>query len=117
MKRRIRVTESDLKNIIKESVKRILKEDMDKELMLQKQMKNFYDEELNLYQELENFLKRNGIQNVSLRKNGNSIKLSLPTVDYNKEVESLLNKFASSKQLFVNDNIYPATTYITLTTY
>lgn len=80
-------------------------------------MKQCAQEELNLCQELENFLKRNGIQNVSLRKNGNSIKLTLPTVDYNKEVKSLLNKFASSKQLFVNDNVYPAMTLITLTTY
>ena len=111
MKRRIRLTESDLKNIIKESVNNILKENNAEYL------KQCALEELNLYQELENFLKRNGIQNVSLRKNGNSIKLSLPTVDYNKEVKSLLNKFASSKQLFVNDNIYPATTLITLTTY
>ena len=111
MKRRIRLTESDLKNIIKESVNNILKENNAEYL------KQCAQEELNLYQELENFLKGSGIQNVSLRQNGNSIKLSLPTVDYNKEVKRLLNKFASSKQLFVNDNIYPATTLITLTTY
>lgn len=114
-KKTIKLTESDLKSIIKESVKRILKEDMDKELMLQKQMKDFYDEDAKLYKELEMFLKRNGVKNVFIKKNNSA--LSIPTNEYNSNVKKLLNSFASSKNMSVNDNIYPATTTITLINY
>lgn len=114
-KKTIKLTESDLKSIIKESVKRILKEDMDKELMLQKQMKDFYDEDAKLYKELEMFLKRNGVKNVFIKKNNSA--LSIPTNEYNSNVKKLLNSFASSKNMSVNDNVYPATTTITLINY
>lgn len=110
-KKIIRLTESDLNRVIKESVKKILKENNIE------QLKQYREEELKLYQDLETFLKRNGIENVYLKDNGNNIKLSLPTMDYDKEVKSLLDRFASSKQMFINDYVYPAMTYITLTTY
>ena len=107
----IRLTESDLHKIIKESVNKILKENN------LEQLKQYAQEELKLYQELETFLKKNGVENVSIKNNGNNLKLSLPTMDYNKKVKGLLDRFASSKQLFVNDNVYPAMTLISLTTY
>lgn len=115
MKKRIKLTESDLKNIIKESVETILNENNPEQLI--KQIKQHAQEELKLYQELETFLKRNGVQYINLKDNGYNMKLSLPTTEYNKEVKSLLNRFASSKQMFIKNDVYPATTYISLTRY
>lgn len=117
MKNTIKLSESELKSIIKESVKKILKEDMDKELMLQKQMKDFYDEDTKLYKELEAFLKRNGVKNVFIKNNNSA--LTIPTDEYlsNSNIEKLLNSFASSKNMSVSDRVYPATTTITLKNY
>lgn len=118
-KKTIKLTESDLKSIIKESVKRILKEDMDKELMLQKKLKDFYDEDEKLYKELETFLIRNGVKNVYVKNNNNALSIYIPTDEYlsNRNIGKLLNSFASSKNMFVNPRVYPATTTITLTNY
>jgi hypothetical protein len=60
-------------------------------------------------------LKRNGVKNVFIKNNNSA--LSIPTNDYNNNVKKLLNSFASSKNMSVNDNVYPATTTITLINY
>jgi hypothetical protein len=74
------------------------------------------EDESSLYKELADFLQRFGIESAHVHKNMNNVlSVSVSTDEYHaKKVYNLASKFAERKNLYVNDQWYPATTYITL---
>ena len=105
MKQVIRLTESDLHNMIKESVKQVLKENVD-----------FYTNVSELCQELANFLQTNGVESATFKRSrGGSPMVSVSTNEKQaKPVAKLCAKFCSGKNIDFYEDFYPATTYFHL---
>ena len=110
-KKVIRLTESDLHNIVKET--------MDKFLQQQEQLKQWINKEKELYNKFEQFLNRNGVQGAKMFKyRGNSYCISISTQEYKQyDVDTIANRFARMNNMYVTTEDYPATTYIWLNKY
>ena len=109
----IKLTESDLKNIIKESVKQYMKESFDEYDYFEHQLSS-YKEEKEIYKALYDYLLENNINEAKLKYN-NCWLISIPTETYKQtKVKELTDSFALSKKLYADFKIYPATTYIYL---
>ena len=107
-KQLIRLTEGDLHRIVENAVDKVLQ---------QQEMRRKWDEEdRQLYTEFEQFLVRNGIRGAKLHKyQGNSYCISISTDEYrNSDAARIADRFAKIKNMYVNTDDYPATTYLWL---
>lgn len=116
MKKIVRMTESDLHNMVMESVKNILKEDD----MYSQSMENerrFYEmiqEEKKECQALVDFLKRNGIRSVHVSETQSGLPVVAMDTDeyYESKANILANQFLRGQNAYVSSQTYPATTYL-----
>ena len=109
---KIQLTESKLKQIVAESVKKILSEDYDNNAA----WKEWIEFQRKALEELLSILKRAGIEsaNISEYRTG-APRIGMDTDEYyDKKVYEISNRFASSRNMYVSEDSYPATTYIRL---
>lgn len=118
MENRIKLTETELKKIIAEAVKKVLNEkgkvseNTDNDIAWQE----FVNEQKNVLEQLMKIFQRSGIKSAELT----TYRTGLPVIaidsdEYNNSKASeIARKFAESKGMYVSDQWYPATTYIKL---
>ena len=102
----IRLTESDLKNIIKEAVEDVMDQD--------RRWYEYVQEEKNKCQALVDFLQRKGVKSaqVSSYQSGYPV-VALDTDEFREyNVGIIADDFLRSRGAYVIPNIYPATTYL-----
>jgi hypothetical protein len=105
-KKTIRLTESDLKNIIKEAVEDVLDQD--------RRWYEYVQEEKEKCQVLVDFLQRKGIKSaqVSSYQSGYPV-VALDTDEFHKyNVGIMADDFLRGRGAYAIPNIYPATTYL-----
>lgn len=111
---KIKLSESKLRQIVTESVKKILSEDFNNN-----GWGEFVKSQRKIYEELLNFLQRQGIESAvvgEFQSGAPCIKIS--TNEYNKKnVWEIANKFAESRKMYISDDSYPATTYLSLNSF
>lgn len=111
------LTENELKNIIQESVKEILKESTLSSLVkYNSEYKQWIASEKKLLEELSEFLKKNGVESVHVGAYPSGMPCLKVYTDeyYEKHVYDMAEKFAKTKGRYATDDSYPATTYIRL---
>ena len=109
---KIKLTESKLRQIVTESVKKILSEDYDNNAA----WKELVESQRKPLEELLSILKRAGIEsaNISEYRSG-SPRIGMSTDEYyEKKAYSIADKFATPRNMYVSEDSYPATTYIRL---
>lgn len=109
---KITLTESKLRQIVTESVKKILSEDYDNNAA----WKEWVESQRKPLEELLNILKRAGIEsaNISEYRTG-APRIGMNTDEYyEKKAYSIADKFATPRNMYVSEDSYPATTYIRL---
>ena len=112
------LTENELKNIIQESVKEILKESTLSSLVkYNSEYKQWIASEKNLLEELSELLRKNGVESAHVGAYPSGMPcLKVDTDEYHeKRVYDIAEKFAEARGRYVTDDSYPATTYIRLT--
>lgn len=102
----IKLTESDLKNIIKEAVNDVLDQD--------RQYYEYIQEEKKKHQALADFLKRNGIKSAHLSEYQSGLPVvALSTREfYDSDAHNLADKFVKGYRAYISYSDYPATTYL-----
>lgn len=111
------LTENELKNIIQESVKEILKESTLSSLVkYNSEYKQWIASEKNLLEELAELLRKNGVESAHVGAYPSGIPcLKVDTDEYHeKRVYDIAERFAKTKGRYATDDSYPATTYIRL---
>ena len=132
MNSRVKLTETELKKIIAESVKKVLSEigdtprgqyalgavkgkvseNTDNDIAWQE----FVNEQKNVLEQLMKIFQRSGINSAELT----TYRTGLPVIAINTDewnnsnAHEIARKFAESKGMYVSDQWYPATTYIKL---
>lgn len=109
---KIKLTESKLKQIVSESVKKILSEDFNNV----ESWKEYINTQRKPLEDLLKILKRNGIESANISEYRSGVpRIGISTDEYyDKNVYKIADQFASSRNMYVSDDSYPATTYITL---
>jgi hypothetical protein len=114
---KFRITE----NIIRQMVREAIVENMpsnfndEKSDYIKNQQKNWSQEERELYTEFLSFLEKSMVKGVRLKtKPSGCICVSIPTDEYNNHARIMADLFAKRKNMWVNDEMYPATTYLYL---
>lgn len=109
---KIKLTESKLKQIVAESVKRILSEDFNND----ESWREHVDAQRKPLEDLLKILKRYGIESAHVSEYRTGVpRISISTDEYNeKNVWEIANKFAESRKMYVSEDSYPATTHIRL---
>lgn len=102
----IRLTESDLKNMIKEAVEDVLDQD--------RRWHEYVQEEKRKHQALADFLKRNGIQSAELSQYQSGLPVvAMDTDEYHETNAGVLaDNFLRGQKAYISSNTYPATTYL-----
>lgn len=111
------LTENDLKNIIQESVKEILKESTLSSLVkYSSDYKQWIASEKNLLEELAELLRKNGVESAHVGAYPSGMPcLKLDTDEFHeKRVYDMAERFAKTRGRYATDDSYPATTYIRL---
>ena len=105
-KNTIRLTESDLKNMIKEAVEDVLDQD--------RRWYEYVQEEKRKHQALADFLKRNGIQSAELSQYQSGLPVVAMDTDeyYETNAGVLADNFLRGQKAYISSNTYPATTYL-----
>jgi hypothetical protein len=105
-KNTIKLTESDLKKIIKEAVEDVLDQD--------RRWYEYKQEESRKHQALVDYLNRNGIQSAHLYEYQSGLPVvALDTDEYhNSNAHELASSFVRSRNAYISSNTYPATTYL-----
>ena len=105
-KKVIRLTESNLKALIKEAVEDVLDQD--------RRWYEYKQEESKKHQALVDYLNRNGIQSAHLSEYQSGLPVvALDTDEYhNSNAHELANNFVRSRNAYISSNTYPATTYL-----
>lgn len=117
-KNTIRLTESELKKIITESVKKFLKEG-NPQADLDRRWYEYVQEEKRKHQELVNFLKRYGINSAELSETQGGLPVvAMDTDEYNNSNARIIaDNFVKGKREYISSNSYPATTYLRIDTF
>ena len=104
----IKITESQLKNVIMEAVQTAMEQ--------QQEWTAFLQEERKELETLLSILQRSGIQSAEMGEYRSGAPcILIDTDEYNKSnAYQLASKFAESRGKYVRDDSYPATTYISL---
>ena len=102
----IRLTESDLKNMIKEAVEDVLDQD--------RRWYEYVQEEKRKHQALADFLKRNGIKSAELSQYQSGLPVvAMDTDEYHETNAGVLaDNFLRGQKAYISSNTYPATTYL-----
>lgn len=109
---KIKLTESKLKQIVTESVKKILSEDFNND----EPWKEYVDTQRKHLEDLLKILKRNGIESAHVSEYRTGVpRISMNTDEYNeKKAYEIADRFASLRNMYVSEDSYPATTHIRL---
>lgn len=111
----MKLTESKLKSLIKESVRKALLENDDEQYRRDMQIQQWYKEDLQLCNELLNFLKKNGVKTAKIYTNRATPVVMVNTDEYyNLDIDSICDKFTKPRRMYATFQTYPATTYIVL---
>lgn len=109
---KIKLSESKLRQIVTESVKKILSEDFNNN----ESWKEYVDTQRKHLEDLLKILKRSGIESCNISEYRTGVpRISISTDEYyNKKVYEITERFAKSRNMYVTEDSYPATTYIKL---
>lgn len=109
---KIKITESKLRQIVTESVKKILSEDFNND----ESWKEYVDTQRKPLEDLLKILKRYGIESANINEYRTGVpRISISTDEYyNKKVYEIAERFANSRNMYVSEDSYPATTHIKL---
>ena len=108
MKKILRLTESDIHNMIKEAVEDVLDNDRRYYEWIQGQQKK--------HQALADFLNRNGVKSAHLSayQSGYPV-VALDTDEYHEtDAWAIADKFVKGKRAYISVNSFPATTYFVI---
>lgn len=102
----IRLTESDLHRMIRESVKQVLKE--------YESDNDYYRELKEMHKQLSDFLNKRGVKSAKLSEFRSGLpNVSLTTDEYfDKDVAQLCDIFCKGRKMYISSDNYPATTYL-----
>lgn len=105
-----KLTESQLKRVISESVKKVLKEDSESDRRYYEWIK---DEKIK-HQALAEYLNKKGIKSAHLSEYQSGLPVvALNTREfYDTDAHSIADEFIKSKKAYITYNDYPATTYL-----
>ena len=120
MKKIVRMTESDLHDMVMESVKKILKEDeYSQQMENDRRYAEWIQEEKSECQALVDFLQRNGIQSVHVSQYPSGLPVVAMDTDeyYKSNANVLADKFLHGRNAYVSSQTYPATTYLRINKY
>jgi hypothetical protein len=117
----MKITESKLRNLIKESVKKALKESdiYDKQLDLERQQQAWFQEEKELCEKLVDFLQKKGVSTANVGQLPSGLPVVRVDTDeyFEKKVNTFAMQFAESRHMYASSQTYPATTHIRLNKY
>lgn len=117
----MKITESKLRNLIKESVKKALKESdiYDKQLDLERQQQAWFQEEKELCEKLVDFLQKKGVSTANVGQLPSGLPVVQVDTDeyFEKKVNTFAMQFAESRHMYASSQTYPATTHIRLNKY
>lgn len=117
----MKITESKLRNLIKESVKKALKESdiYDKQLDLERQQQAWFQEEKELCEKLVDFLQKKGVSTANVGQLPSGLPVVQVDTDeyFEKKVSTFAMQFAESRHMYASSQTYPATTHIRLNKY
>lgn len=109
---KIKLTESKLKEIVKEAVYNIMESN-------QEEMRKYAQEDNQIHMALQNYLQKMGVESAKLRQfPSGAYYVGVYTPEYNdKQVYKIVDNYAKRLGMIYNDDQYPATTQISLSKY
>lgn len=109
---KIKLTESKLKQIVKEAVYNIMESN-------QEEMRKYAQEDKQMHMELQNYLQKMGIESAKINQfPSGAYYVGVYTPEYNnKQVYKIAGNYAERLGMIYNDEQYPATTKISLRRY
>lgn len=114
---KFRLTENIIRQMVREAIAENMPSDFndEKSEYIKNQQKKWAQEERELYTEFLSFLEKSMVKGVRLKSNpSGSICVSIPTDEYNSHARIMADLFAKRKNMWVYDEMYPATTYLYL---
>lgn len=112
---KIKLTENTLRQMVREAIEDIVSNKNDKERDIEKQKQIWAKEERALYSEFLTYLENSKVNGVGIKQHlSGSLCISIPTDEYNNHARAIANSFAKRKNMWINDEVYPATTYLYL---
>jgi hypothetical protein len=109
---KIKLTESKLKQIVKEAVYNIVESN-------QEEMMKYAQEDKQMHMELQNYLQKMGVESAKIGQfPSGAYYVGVYTPEYNnKQVYKIVGNYAERLGMIYNDEQYPATTKISLRRY
>lgn len=109
---KIKLTESKLKQIVKEVVYNIMESN-------QEEMRKYAQEDKQMHMELQNYLQKMGVESAKIAQYpSGAYYVGVYTPEYNKkQVYKIVDAYANRLGMIYNDDQYPATTQISLRKY
>lgn len=109
---KIKLTESKLKQMVKEAVYNIMESN-------QEEMRKYAQEDKQMHMELQNYLQKMGVESAEIRKfPSGAYYVGVYTPEYNtKQVYKIVDGYAKRLGMIYTDDQYPATTQISLRRY
>ena len=109
---KIKLTESKLKQIVKEAVYNIMESN-------QEEMRKYTQEDNQIHMGLQNYLQKMGVESAKLSQfPSGAYYVGVYTPEYNdKQVYKIVDNYAKRLGMIYNDDQYPATTQISLRKY
>jgi poly-D-alanine transfer protein DltD len=109
---KIKLTESKLKQIVKEAVYNIMESN-------QEEMRKYAQEDNQIHMGLQNYLQKMGVESAKLSQfPSGAYYVGVYTPEYNdKQVYKIVGNYAERLGMIYNDEQYPATTQISLRKY
>lgn len=109
---KIKLTESKLKEIVKEAVYNIMESN-------QEEMRRYAQEDKQMHMELQNYLQKMGVESAEIRNfPSGAYYVGVYTPEYNtKQVYKIVDEYAKRLGMIYTDDQYPATTQISLKRY
>jgi poly-D-alanine transfer protein DltD len=109
---KIKLTESKLKQIVKEAVYNIMESN-------QEEMRKYAQEDNQIHMGLQNYLQKMGVESAKLSQfPSGAYYVGVYTPEYNdKQVYKIVDNYANRLGMIYNDDQYPATTQISLRKY
>ena len=109
---KIKLTESKLKQIVKEAVYNIMESN-------QEEMRKYAQEDKQIHMELQNYLQKMGVESAKISQfPSGAYYVGVYTPEYNdKQVYKIVDNYAKRLGMIYNDDQYPARTQISLRRY
>lgn len=109
---KIKLTESKLKQIVKEAVYNIMESN-------QEEMRKYAQEDNRIHMELQNYLQKMGVESAKIGQfPSGAYCVNVYTPEYNnKQVYKIVSKYAERLGMVYHDDQYTATTQISLRRY